>query len=249
MYQLWSKFGNISIEPKTEKPEVSIVTIQKWVRGHLVRVRRLPTVLYSVSRFLKNESISFSKENADGRINSCMDESTVIKILSSKFKINIPKSRMWYDLLIYDYRYSWIPVNIKSTTMSTSDNTGNLAMCVYAYTDTFLDLNTQYDSGEMSIVLINALQNKKWNTSFKKDYFFIVLNKNNKDIIINSVKGLTTLTPNINNLPFQVCWDRNTIFKYKPIKEVILLFLKALQTPRPSWKELFMKSVRAIPLE
>lgn len=31
--------------------------------------------------------------------------------------------------------YGWIPVNIKTTTTLTNDNTGNLAMCVYAYTD------------------------------------------------------------------------------------------------------------------
>jgi len=39
-------------------------------------------------------------------------------------------------------------------------------------------------------------------------------NKNNlNDIIINSVKGLIHLTPNINNLPFQVCWDKNREYK------------------------------------
>jgi hypothetical protein len=41
-----------------------------------------------------------------------------------------------------------------------------------------------------------------------------VLNKTDaSNIIVNSVKGLTILTPNINNLPFQVCWDKNRIFR------------------------------------
>ena len=37
---------------------------------------------------------------------------------------------MWYDILVFDYMYGWLPINIKITTMKTNDNTGNLAMCV-----------------------------------------------------------------------------------------------------------------------
>ena len=39
---------------------------------------------------------------------------------------------MWYDILAFDNMYNWIPINIKTTTTTTSDNTGNLAICVYA---------------------------------------------------------------------------------------------------------------------
>ena len=42
-----------------------------------------------------------------------------------------------------------------------------------------------------------------YNKNNKKDYYFIVMNKTDaSDIIVNSVKGLSVLTPNINNLPF-----------------------------------------------
>ena len=54
---------------------------------------------------------------------------------------------MWYDILVHDYYYGWIPVNIKSTNMNTSDNIGNLTSCVYAYTDENLDLNKNYVNG------------------------------------------------------------------------------------------------------
>ncbi len=61
----------------------------------------------------------------------------------------------------------------------------------------------------MSNILYNKLKNKEYNKNNKKDYYFIILNKTNTDdIIINSIKGLTILTPNINNLPFQVCWNK-----------------------------------------
>ena len=54
----------------------------------------------------------------------------------------------------------------------------------------------------MSIILFDKLKNKNYNKINKKDYYFIVLNKtDSNDIIVNSVKGLKILTPNINNLP------------------------------------------------
>jgi len=69
--------------------------------------------------------------------------------------------------------------------------------------------NNSYENGKMSNILYNKLKNKEYNKNNKKDYYFIILNKTNTDdIIINSIKGLTILTPNINNLPFQVCWNK-----------------------------------------
>ena len=138
---------------------------------------------------------------------------------------------MWYDILAFDYMYGWIPINIKTTTIITSDNTGNLAMCVYAYTNENLDLfnNKSYDNGIMSKILINKLKNKNYNYNNKKDYYFIVINKNNtNEIIINSIKGLSILTSNINNLPFQIYWKKNKIFTYENINKKIKLFINCL---------------------
>ena len=60
-------------------------------------------------------------------------------------RIKKPKARMWYDILVKDYQYGWLPVNIKTTTTKTSDNTGNLAICVYAYTNEQLKLENIHD--------------------------------------------------------------------------------------------------------
>jgi hypothetical protein len=158
---------------------------------------------------------------------------------------------MWYDILAFDYIYGWIPINIKTTTTKTCDNTGNLTMCVYAYTNENIDINMNmnksYINGKMSVILFNKLNNKEYNTNAKKDYYFIVLNKADaSDIIINSVKGLSILTPNINNLPFQICWDKNRLFKYENINYKIKLFIDCLQKPKPSWKETFMTNIRTL---
>ena len=236
-----------------ESKIVQIITIQKWFRGCLTRLKRLPLVMYSIQRYLASQSLQCSKLNEDGRLNSCTDEDTIIILLITKFGIKIkkPKIRMWYDILAYDYLYGWIPINIKTTTTLTSDNTGNLAMCVYAYTDELLDIHRDktYENGKMSVILYDKLRTGKYNTAPKKDYYFLVVNKTNpKDIIINSVKGLTALTPNINNLPFQVCWNKNRTFKYENINKKIKLFINCLQKPKPSWKETFMSNIRTLDL-
>ena len=231
--------------------ETKILKIQKWFRGCIWRLNRLPLIMYKIQNYLKLQAFQFSTQNEDGRINSCIDEDEVIKILIEKFgeKIKKPKIRMWYDILAFDYMYGWLPINIKTTTTITSDNTGNLAMCVYAYTDEILDIHRDksYENGKMSDILFNKLKNKNYNRNHKKDYYFIVLNKNNaSDVIVNSVKGLTILTPNINNLPFQVCWDKNRVFTYENINKKIKLFINCLQKPKPSWKEVFMANIRTL---
>jgi hypothetical protein len=238
---------------KTDETKI-IIKIQKWFRGCRLRLHQLPLIMYKIQTHLKLQAFQFSTQNDDGRINSCIDEDEIIKLLFDKFgeKIKKPKIRMWYDILAFDYTYGWIPINIKTTTTVTSDNTGNLAMCVHAYTDEILDVlrDKSYENGKMSDILFNKLQNKKYNRNHKKDYYFIVLNKTDaSDIIVNSVKGLSVLTPNINNLPFQVCWDKNRAFKYENINKKIKLFIGCLQKPKPSWKEVFMSNMRTLDLD
>jgi hypothetical protein len=233
--------------------EMKIIKIQKWFRGYILRLKQLPLIMYKIQKYLKSQIFHFSTQNEDGRINSCVDEDEVIKLLIEKFgnKIKKTKIRMWYDILAFDYMYGWLPINIKTTTTITSDNTGNLAMCVYAYTDEILDIHRDksYESGKMSDILFNKIKNKKYNTNHKKDYYFIVLNKTDaSDIIVNSVKGLTVLTPNINNLPFQVNWSKNRLFKYENIHKKIKQFITCLQKPKPSWQEVFMTNMRTLDL-
>jgi len=152
-----------------------IVKIQARIRGFLVRIHRLPLILYRIQYYLSKCTIQFSTQTEDGRINSCVDEDEIIKLLLDKFgrtHIKKPKIRMWFDLLVLDTMVGWIPVNIKTTTTLTSDNTGNLAMCVYAYTDELLDIHREksYENGPMSVLLIDKLQQRKYNRRPKKDY-------------------------------------------------------------------------------
>ena len=246
--------NNFNMDFQLEIHESLIIKIQKWFRGCILRLKQLPLIMYKIKKYLKLQVFQFSTQTEDGRINSCIDEDVIIKLLIKNFghlKIKKPKIRTWYDILVFDYMYGWIPINIKTTTTLSSDNTGNLAMCVYAYTNEILDIHRDkyYENGKMSDILFNKLKNKNYNINNKKDYYFIVLNKTDtSDIIVNSIKGLTKLTPNINNLPFQVCWDKNRTFKYENINKKIKLFIDCLQKPKPSWKETFMSNIRILDL-
>ena len=226
-----------------------IIKCQSIIKGRMCRKKRLPNSLLKIQKTLQDHTIKLCKINEDGRINSCMDENVIIKILLEEIpnRIYKPKARMWYDILIYDHLYGYLPVNIKTTTTLTSDNTGNLAMCVYAYTDELLDLKKTYQNGKRSKILTDKIKRKKYNSNDKKDYYFVVVNKKNpQDIIVNSVKGLTKLTPNINNLPFQVCWNKNRNFNYKKIIDNVKLLINAIQKPKPRWDETFLNDIRKI---
>jgi hypothetical protein len=245
--QITTSFSSLSID------ETKIIKIQKWFRGCIFRLKRLPLIMYKIQKYLKTQKFQFSNQNEDGRINSCNDEDEVIKLLVRHFgdKIKKPKIRMWYDILVFDNMYGWLPVNIKTTTLQTSDNTGNLAMCVYAYTNEILDIHRDksYENGKMSEILCKKLEKKEYNNNNKKDYYFIVLNKiDANEIIVNSVKGLSVLTPNINNLPFQVNWSKNRDFQYGKISKKIKLFIHCLKKPNPSWKETFISNMRKLDL-
>ncbi len=225
-----------------------VVKIQKLYRGYTTRVDRMPKIMYKIKHYLKNESFKCSKQTNDGRVNSSLDENEISEKLIGHFGNDVikkTKCRMWYDIKAFDSVHGWIPVNIKTTSMETSDNTGNLAMCVYAYTNENLDLDKSYSNGPMSRLFYTKLLNKEYNVDLKKDYYFIVLNKNDsQDIIINSVKGISHITPNSNNLPYQICWNKNREYNYECIDVKIEKMISALKKSPPSWKEKFIENIR-----
>ena len=225
-----------------------ITKIQGIIRGFLYRIKRLPIILYTIQKYLKLCEFICSKKQKDGRNNSYTDEDNIIKLLVKQYenRIRIGEIRMWYDFLIHDYVYGWLPVNIKTTNMNTHDNTGNLAMCVYSYTDEKLDLNKKYNNGNMADLLIKKIIENKLNKIPKKDYYFLVIDKHTSNIYINSLQGIKKLTPNINNLPFQICWAKNKKYKHQPIKIIIKKLIQTLKKPKPSWKEKFMLNIRNI---
>lgn len=212
-------------------------------------IPQLPDILYDVRAFLVTCDIDTHNSNRDGRINSCFDEDRVTALLKEKYQdhVIIPEKRMWYDILIFDIERGWLPVNIKSTTMVTADNVGNLSVCVQAYTNYKLDYEDMYTNGQMANILVEKFRNSGYNRDPYKDYYFIVINKNNtKDIIVNSILGLSKVKPNINNLPYQVKWMENREYNFTGISDKLNMFLGCIQQSEPSWKENFLQNMRTL---
>ena len=62
-----------------------------------------------------------------------------------------------------------------------------------------------------------------------------------KEIVINSVLGLKSLTPNINNQPFQIVWKNNKISDFDNIENSLDKYKKLLENynnKSPSWQQL-----------
>ena len=139
--------------------------------------------------------------------------------------------------------------NIKITNVDcTNDNSGKTRTPAGNQIDGFptLVINT-YENGKMSNVFIEKLRTKEYNHSFKKDYYFLVFNKQEpKDIIINSVKGLRIIYVNNNNLPFQVCWSKNRDYEYNGIIRCIGLLLSSMEKIKHNWKKNFIDNIKNI---
>lgn len=153
--------------------------------------------LNKISNYLKTLNFQLSSQQDDGRINSILNENEVLKLIEKKFDIDIPQARDWADFYIDN-----IPVNIKITTTNTADNVSSKKGLYYALTGEIYQGNGQWG---------NYLQLLKQNLKeTKKDYYFLIINKQNtNDIFINSFKNISTLQPNGNNLPFQIKWRDN----------------------------------------
>lgn len=163
-----------------------------------------PVIIENICQYLKDANLTLSRNFTDGRLNSAENESEILKLISKKFKIIIPRDREWFDFSIED-NGEFYPVNIKITDTTHSDNLSCKLGIYYALTGLLPDIKNEVAWGKYF-----ARLHQNIGTFKNKDYYFLVINKENtKDIFSNSLKGLQELTPNGNNLPFQCKWGIN----------------------------------------
>jgi hypothetical protein len=217
------------------------------IKGFLYRINNLPNSISLIKQILEKHKIIISTTTDDGRTNSCLDEKTIIDLLQKEIpesRLFIPKPRHWFDIAILDYKLGWLPINIKSSTTLTSDNTGNLAMLAWALTNHEMDIKKSYRNGQLSPIVLSKINERK--ATKMRDYYFVVISKNSSEIIVNSLKGLSKICGNVNNLPFQVKWCDNKKFRFQSTKTITDKIIKAISRPNPSWKETFLQGMREI---
>lgn len=168
--------------------------------------------------FLKSENIKLSAKNRDGRINSSFNETQILNVISQKFRIEIPRSRSWFDFAVQEKNF--YPVNIKITDTTHADNLNCKLGLYYALTGMMPSFPNEIGWRECFRFLKKDLKKND------KDYYFLVINKqNSKDIFLNSLKSLAVLQPNGNNLPFQCKWDINKMPAQRNFDEAVKFLL------------------------
>ena len=162
-----------------------------------------PSILVEVVEYLNSVTISVSGNHEDGRVNSIDDENTIIDILVEKYgdNIEVPKARDWWDVKVFGY-----PLNIKSSKFgSAADNFSSKAAILYALTDLPEDKVkvTSWKKFQEALAKNSSEDNQR-------DYYIFALNKTTNEVHLSSLKTLSKITPNGNNLPFQIKWANNT---------------------------------------
>jgi hypothetical protein len=148
--------------------------------------------------------VTISENHEDGRVNSITDEDTVIDLLIEKYgeeNVQKPAARCWWDVKLFGY-----PLNIKSSDFAkgASDNFSSKAAILYALTDLPEDKVIVSSWGKFQ----DALKNHGGKEN-DRDYYIIAVDKGTREVYLQSLKSLNKLTPNGNNLPFQIKWKDN----------------------------------------
>ena len=162
-----------------------------------------PTELIEAVDYLSG-LVTINEDHEDGRVNSIADEETVITLLEEKYGDNVqrPKAREFFDVRLFGY-----PIQIKSSSYSkgASDNFSSKAAILYALT-TLSEVEVQkvrgWEQFESSLLQFA-------NDDNGRDYYIISVNKDDSSVHLSSLKSLKKLTPNGNNLPFQIQWKNN----------------------------------------
>ena len=158
--------------------------------------------------YLNAQKWKITDSQRDGRINSISDEDKIIELLKKKYPIDVPPPRSWCDFSYDDGIF--YPVNIKSTTGKGNDNLSCKMGIYYALTGK--------NPIEEQVSSIWKSYFDKLNADLSEndvDYYFLVLNKGTGKTFMSALKGLRSLVPNGNNLPFQCNWLENTPKDYK----------------------------------
>jgi len=162
-----------------------------------------PTELTEAVEYLSG-LVTINEDHEDGRVNSIADEETVIQLLEEKYgdAVERPKAREFFDVRLFGH-----PIQIKSSSYSkgASDNFSSKAAILYALT-TLNEKEIQKVRGwepfESSLL-------QYANEDNNRDYYIISVNKDDSTVHLSSLKSLKKLTPNGNNLPFQIQWKSN----------------------------------------
>lgn len=212
---------------------------------------------------LKKEGVVLPHLANDERLSSAVNEGNVKRLVrkiakESAFfsekglKIsdqNEKNNRAWYDFAI-EGDGIFIPVNIKITSGKCPDNLSCKLGIFYALTGKRPEsagVSNGIGWEAFATALAKCLKEKERGKDNGKDYYFLVISKNdNKDVFFSSLKTLQTLTPNASNLPFQYRWKENRKRKERGEEEARAFVLGAFKKSLETRKEEIIKTCAVV---
>ena len=142
----------------------------------------------------------------DGRTGSLLDEEHNLKNARKVFDdLEIYPPRLFADFKLYD------PFNWKSTNTKTSDNCSAKLSILYSFCGIDEKDLPKYQQWQKFWAKVGEFKDytAEQFEEIYRPYYFLIQNKKTKKVFINELSTLTKLTPNGNNLPFQIKWDDN----------------------------------------
>jgi hypothetical protein len=163
-----------------------------------------PIKLVESVSYLNTLNLKASFRNRDGRVNSIDDEKNLIDALVQKYNEDIIEAdqRDWYDVRMFMF-----PNQIKSSDYNkkAADNFSAKLALLYALTNMTEEEISKVRSWSQFEI---ALKDRRDDDN-NRDYYIISMDKITGECHLSSLKTLNKLTPNGNNLPFQIKWKDN----------------------------------------
>lgn len=187
------------------------------------QAKKYPKTLVQIAKYLESNPPRLGIKGATKRTRAADNEKIVLKEIKKKFVFEEAPESEWYDFLIRSGKNP-CPVNIKISNLKGADNTNCKLGIYYTLTGIWPEFS-------------NSI---KWESFFKKlsadlksntktDYYFLVLaNDGSGKVFLNSLLGLSKITPNGNNLPFQCNWSLNSIPQNNTFMESRKMILTAM---------------------
>ena len=165
---------------------------------------QFPAELQNVITFLNNVGIDCCFTHEDGRVNSINDEDKVISLLENEFgteNVERPAAREWWDVKVFGY---YLQIKSSDVARKSADNFSSKSAILYALTYLPEDKITVQKWSEFEEALLNYTDIEN-----ERDYYILVVDKKTGKAHLTSLKSLSKLTSNGNNLPFQIRWADN----------------------------------------
>lgn len=191
-------------------------------------------VLDAIVKAIDGAQLKLSSESEDGRINSALSEKSIVTLIEEKaaepewagrISVSVPKIREWYDVMIFMTETGEsIPINIKITSMGCDNLNCKLGIFYALSGDDPLGFGLSNETN-WNVFFDRLSHSMKDNES---DYFFVVIDKSTSKAFWTSLKGMASLIPNGNNLPFQANWRENNVRVNRTFDEAKRFILSAL---------------------